>query len=379
MKAVFDGTVVRPPYSGVHLSVLAEMRAVATCLPDLSGCRFLCADVDLAREVRARGGQADPGPRILRQVTARILWQQFVLPRALRRYGAEVLHAFAYTAPRRCPVPYILNVHDLIALERPELCSAANRWHMAWLLPESARRAAKCIVSTRHVAERLRLVLGIPDERIEVVPLGVDAPRFSAPAPWPAASGLPEGRRYLLFVGNLEPKKGVDTLLDAYAACESAGGTDLLVAGRAAWKCSALVRRLRTWRGPGTVHWLGRVPAAELPALMQHARAVVVPSLEEGFGLPVLEAMAAGTPVVHSNHPALIEAAGGAGLAFHVGEPADLAARIDALLADSALCAELIAAGRERAGALPWQRWGERAAAAIAEVARQGGSAPPAR
>jgi len=378
MKVAFDGSVVRPPYAGVQLSVLAEMRAIATGLGDLSGCRFFCHDADFGREVRGRGGKVDPLPNALQRPAARILWQQFVLPRVLRQSGVDVLHALAYTAPRRCPVPYVLNVHDLIALERPELCSVANRLHMRALLPGSARRAAACIVSTRHVAARLQAVLGIPEERIVVLPLGVDVARFSAPAPWPWPLGLPEGRPYVLFVGNLEPKKGVGTLLAGYAACASASRVDLVVAGRAAWKCAGLVRRLRSWQGPGRVRWLGRVPSTELPALMQHAVALVMPSIEEGFGLPVLEAMAAGTPVIHSDHPALVEAAGGAGVAFRTSVAADLAGRFDALLGDAAWRAELVAAGRERAAALPWRRWGEGAVTVLAAAARSGRSTPGA-
>ncbi|NLF17696.1 MAG: glycosyltransferase family 4 protein, partial [Lentisphaerae bacterium] len=251
----------------------------------------------------------------------------------------------------------------------PELCSRLNRLHMRALLPSSVRGAALCIVSTHHVADRLREVLGVPAARLAVVPLGVDAARFGAPAPRPRLPGLPEERPYLLFVGNLEPKKGIDTLLDAYAIAACASRFDLVVAGRAAWRCAGVRRRLLHWPSPGRVHWLGRVTGAALPGLMQHAAVLVQPSLEEGFGMPVLEAMAAGTPVLHSDHPALMEAAGGAGLAFRLGGAADLAGRLDALLGDAPWQAELAAAGRERAAALPWRRWGAAAAGLLKAAA----------
>jgi glycosyltransferase involved in cell wall biosynthesis len=369
MRAVFDGTVVRPPHSGVQLSVLAELRTLAECLGDLSACRFCCGDEALLAEVRSRGGIAVPVPSALRRTVVRVWWQQFVLPRTLRRGGAQVLHALAYTAPLRCPVPYVLNVHDLIALDRPDLCAWDNRWHMRCLLPSSARRAAACIVSTTHVAERLRSRLGVPGNRLHVVPLGVDVERFARPAPAPQRDGLNEGRPYFLFVGNLEPKKDLPTLLDAYAASSVASAADLVVAGRAAWKCTDLVRRLRHWRGPGRVHWLGRVGASELPGLLQHAVALVMPSVEEGFGLPVLEAMAAGTPAVHSDHPALVEAAGGAGLAFARQQPAELARCLAAVATDPGRRRELADAGRARAAQLPWRRWGEGAVALLRQVA----------
>jgi glycosyltransferase involved in cell wall biosynthesis len=372
MQAAFDGSVVRPPYAGVQLSVLAEMQALAAALGDLSGCRFFGADEVLAGAVRARGGRADALPTALQRTVCRVLWQQMVLPRILRREGFGVLHALAYTAPLRCPVPYVLNVHDVIALEHPELCAAGNRWHMRCLLPGSARKAAACIVSTQHVAGRLQACLGIPAERIHVLPLGVDAGRFATPAPRPALAGMEAGRPYLLFVGNLEPKKDVGTLLDAYAACAAAAQVDLVLAGRAAWKCARLVARLRSWQGPGRVCWLGRVPAEALPGLLQHALALVMPSREEGFGMPVLEAMAAGTPVIHSDHPALVEAAGGAGVSFETGSPAALAATLDALYHGPDQRQKLAAAGRARAASLPWQRWGEGAVAVLRQAEGKG-------
>jgi glycosyltransferase involved in cell wall biosynthesis len=372
MRAAFDGSVVRPPHAGVQLSVLAEMRAMAECLGDLSGCRFFGADAALADVVRARGGRADALPAALQRTAWRVLWQQAVLPGIIRREGLQVLHALAYTAPLHCPVPYVLNVHDVIALDRPELCATANRLHMRCLLPPSARRAAACIVSTRHVAERLQDRLGIPAARIHVLPLGVDAAHFAAAAPRPPLECLREGRPYLLFIGNLEPKKDVGTLLDAYAACRAAEHVDLVVAGRAAWTCAEVVARLRPWQGRGRVHWLGRVPGEHLPGLLQHAVALIMPSLEEGFGMPVLEAMAAGTPVIHSDHPALLEAAGGAGMPFGVGNATALAAAIDTLHDDPSRQADLAGAGVARAALVPWRRWGEGAVAILREVLARG-------
>jgi glycosyltransferase involved in cell wall biosynthesis len=372
MRAAFDGSVVRPPYAGVQLSVLAEMRAIAGCLGDLSQCRFFGADGALAAAVRAQGGRADVLPAVLQRTVWRVLWQQFVLPRIIRREGYQVLHALAYTAPWRCPVPYVLNVHDVIALEHPEVCSTANRLHMRCLLPHSARKAAACIVSTQHVAGRLQARLGIPAGRIHVLPLGVDAAHFATPVPRPLLECLREGRPYLLFVGNLKPKKDVGTLLDAYTSCTAAEHVDLVLAGRAAWKCARVVARLRPWQGRGRVHWLGRVSGEELPGLLQHALALIMPSREEGFGLPVLEAMAAGTPVIHSDHPALLETAGGAGVPFRIGAVAELAGAIDALCGDRSRRADLAAAGTARVALLPWRRWGEGAVAVLQRILEEG-------
>jgi glycosyltransferase involved in cell wall biosynthesis len=283
-------------------------------------------------------------------VSRRIPWQQFQLPRLLRAHGAEVLHATAYTAPLRCPVPVVLNVHDIIALEHPELCSRLNVWHMRLLLARSIRRAAVNVTTTRHVADRVQTVLGIPNDRIEVVPLGVDYARFADAGP------VPEQRPYLLFVGNIEPKKGLTTLLDAYARIAGSLKLDLVLVGRPGWKCGDLIERLRSWCGPGRIVLAGRVSDEELVRTYRAAWGFVFPSVCEGFGMPILEAMAAGIPVIHSSHPAVCEVAGPAGLSFPVGDADALAAALRRLHASPAHRQGLIAAGQARAAQFTWER-----------------------
>ena len=365
-RVAWDATVVRPPLSGVHLSVRAELLAMLA-MPEASGGVLFALCPQLRQRAQAAGVEVAAVPNGLRRVAARVLWQQFRLPARLREQGCGVLHATAYTAPLRCPVPVVLNVHDIIALERPELCSRLNAWHMRLLLARSIRRAAVNVATTRHVADRIQAVLGIAAERIEVVPLGVDAERFA-----PDGSPFPERRPYLLFVGNLEPKKGVPVLLDAYARVAGALGIDLVFAGRPGWRCDELVDRLRRWCGPGRIVLAGRVDDDELVRLYRGAWAFAFPSVCEGFGMPVLEAMAAGTPVLHSDHPAVAEVAGDAGLDFPVGDAEALAQAMRRLHGSPALRAELVAAGSERARKLTWQR---RARAVLDLLVAAGGRA----
>ncbi len=364
--AVMDGTVVKPPYTGVQNSVQHE---IAAELRALKGVRCTALSLEDSPVVKlAKQSKADSMeiPAATGSVLKRILWQQTMLPKLLKKIHADVFHAFAYTAPLRCPCPYVLNVHDIISLEHPELCSTLNRWHMRMLLPPSARRASRIIVSTKHVAERVHDVLQIPMKRIAVVPLGVDFQRFSRPLPLPSEYSL--DRPYILFVSNIEPKKDLGTLLDAYDASANDLQADLVIVGRAAWKCAAVVERLKHWNGAGRVKWLDYVPDDVLPALYQHAQLFAMPSVCEGFGMPVLEAMAAGTPVLHSDYPALKEAAGGCGKEFMAGNAQSLAETMKRLWQSPQTLQEMSTAGKEYAGRQTWRRWGEDAASVLQEA-----------
>jgi glycosyltransferase involved in cell wall biosynthesis len=350
VRIAWDATVVRPPLSGVHLSVQAELLAMLG-MPAAAGGVLLSLCPQLRQRAVETGMVVPALPKRIQGVAARILWQQLQLPKLLRAQQAVVLHATAYTAPLRSPVPVVLNVHDIIALEHPELCSRLNVWHMRLLLARSIRRAALNVTTTQHVADRVQAVLDIPADRIEVVPLGVDAARFAG-----ERADSTDTRPYLLFVGNLEPKKGLPVLLDAYARVAGALGIDLVLAGRPGWRCDDLMDRLRGWCGAGRVVLAGRVSDDKLCCLYQNAWAFAFPSVCEGFGMPVLEAMAAGTPVLHSDHAAVLEVAGGAGMAVPVGDAEALAQALRRLHASPDLRRELVAAGRERAGELSWER-----------------------
>ena len=363
---IMDGTVVKPPYTGVQNSVQHEIAAELRALKGVHCTALSLEDSPVAKLAEQGGADSLEIHAATGSVLKRILWQQTMLPKLLKKIHADVFHAFAYTAPLRCPCPYVLNVHDIIALEHPELCSTLNRWHMRMLLPPSARRAARIIVSTKHVAECVHDVLQIPMKRIAVVPLGVDFQRFSRPLPLPSEYGL--DRPYILFVSNIEPKKDLGTLLDAYDASANDLQADLVVVGRAAWKCAAVVERLKHWNGAGRVKWLDYVPDDVLPALYQHAQLFVMPSVCEGFGMPVLEAMAAGTPVLHSDYPALKEAAGGCGKEFMAGNAQSLAETMKRLWQSPQTLQEMSTAGKEYAGHQTWRRWGEDAASVLQEA-----------
>ncbi len=338
MRIALDATVVRPPLTGVHYAVKNEVAALLAG----AGPAWLCLATDpYLRQAARDAGQAAPElTPALRRVWRRVLWQQNALPGLLRREGCDALAALSYTAPRRCPVPCLLQVHDTIALRRPELCSRLNAWHMRTLMPGSIRRAAAVIVSADSVRREVMELLGKPPAQIHVAPLGVD-PIFLGEPPAPLPESLTDEPPFLLAVGTLEPKKGLDVLLDAYARVAATHPLPLVLAGRIGWKSEALAARIRAWSGPGRVIHLGYVDRDRLPALYRAAAALVMASTEEGFGLPVLEAMACGLPVLLTpgcNFPEVVAA--GAGLVVE-RDIAALTAGLRELLPDMDRCAQM--------------------------------------
>jgi len=367
MRVALDGTVVRPPLTGVHYAVRHGLQALLAALPRGSAICY-ATDEDLRAAALAHGHEAPLLPARLRGALARLLWQQTVLPGLLRRAGAEVLFAPAYTAPLRAPVPVVLQLHDLLALRHPELCRQRNVLHLRLLMPPSLRRATALLVSSPPVAADLAALTGRPAKDLHVVPLGVD-PLLLTASPAAPPPGLPAGP-YALCLATLEPKKGVDILLAAWPSVAAAvPEAHLVIAGQAGWRCAPILRTLRALAATGRVTWLGYVPRRAVPGLYDGAATGVVPSRQEGFGLPVLEAMARGCPVVHSDHPVLLSTAGGLGIPFALDDPAALAA---ALIAALTAPPDAAAADRRRAWAAahPWSRWAATVAALLAAVAK---------
>ncbi len=354
-----DGTVIRPPLSGVHYAVKNQIIAL---LRHCSPGQLVCFTLDA--EIRAAAGRAQTGapalPPGLRRVSRRILWQQTALPGRLRRLGCDRLFALAYTAPVKCPVPYALQVHDTIALRRPLLCNRLNALHMRTLMPGSIRRAETIITSSTRVADEVVRIGCVGQAKVHVVPLGVDDIFLADTPPPPLPDAIRELKPYILFVGNIEPKKDLGTLVAAFDKL-AAYEVNLILAGRVGWRCRDVVDRIKAYKGRGTIKRLGYIDRRLLPALYGEAAAFVMPSVEEGFGLPVLEAMACQTPVVHSDHPVLGETANNLGVTFPAGDAEALAACLKEILRSPAGNNE---AARAYAYSRTWDLW----AATIGEI-----------
>ena len=266
------------------------------------------------------------------------------LPRRLRRLGAGLVHT-QYVLPLRTPCPGVVTVHDLSFERRPELMSRTDRLIFRTLVPRAVRRAARVLTVSERTKRDLVTRYGVPPERVVVTPNGVD------PAFHPPSGSEPQGS-YVLAVGAVQRRK------NQFAALEAAEtvGLPLVVVGP--HKDAVLAEKLRR-RG---ARLEGYVDIERLAELYRGAACLVQTSSFEGFGLPIVEAMASGTPVVAVGEPALVEVSGDAAV---VVEEADLAAGIERALAERD---RLVAAGLERARAFTWRAAAERTLAVYREI-----------
>ena len=280
--------------------------------------------------------------------------------------GGDSVHAPTPMAPPgpRCGRGLVVTVHDTVPWTHPQtLTRRGARWHRR-VVGRAARRADALVVPTAAVAAELPRYLPHPARmqvggRMHVVGHGPTPAVVTAHEPGCAhdvAARLDLPRRYALAIGTLEPRKGIDVLLDALA---SPHGPDvpLVLVGQRGWGgVDPEVAARQAGLAPGRLRILGRITDAELAVVLHRAAVLAAPSRAEGFGLPVLEAMAAGVPVVHSDVAALVEVTGGAGLTVPRDDPAGLAAALRAVLADRGTAEAMIAAGRWRARQFSWER-----------------------
>ncbi len=317
------------------------------------------------------------GPRVLPVLPRALVaaWQAGV-PLWPGGPDGVAVHAPTPLAPPRAGRGRSLSVtvHDTVPWTHPEtLTPRGVRWHRA-VIRRAAARADALVVPTAAVAADLATRVPCRTAPV-VVPHGTTA--LTAPRPAPDGLVLPD--RYVLAVGTLEPRKGLDVLVRAMAALADGGPADvpLVVVGRPGWG-ETDPGRLAAEAGlaPHRLRPLGPLDDAGLATVLAGASALAVPSRAEGFGLPVVEAMAAGVPVVHSDAPALVEVAGGAGLVCPRGDADALAARLREVLADPERARHLAEAGRRRARRFSWRRAAE-AVWALHRRDRTGRRIPP--
>ncbi len=280
--------------------------------------------------------------------------EQWAMPRRLRKIAPSLLHVPHFNIPLAYPGPLVVTIHDVIHLLFPQFSRARfAAVYARFMLSRVAARTA-LVMADSECTKRDLVRFGFSDKKIRVVPLAVDG-RFRPVDPAEAAKrvgryGLTPG--YLLYVGNLRPIKNIPRLVEAYALLRRRRPDvpPLVLAGR-----DQMSRESAAWRSDPSIKFPGEIASEDLPALYSAAGLFVFPSLYEGFGLPPLEAMACGCPVVASGAGSLPEVLGDAALTVDPDDAGSIADGMERALTDSGLRADLSRRGREQAGRFSWR------------------------
>lgn len=319
------------------------------------------SDMDFLAYVNQSGSAALEGLR--RRVTrwpthqplVRILWEQFALPMWARWDSLRLLHGLAFVLPVVRPCPAVVTVYDLSFARFPQFFHGANAAYLRLFTRLACRAAERVIAISESTRRDIAQLYGIPLARIDLARPGVDPifcplPREQVQA-FRQQRGLPE--TFILHVGTLEPRKNHLKLLEALARLST---FHLFCIGGQGWGYEAIYAAVERLNLKERVTFVGYAPAQELPLWYNAATLLAYPSLYEGFGMPVLEAMACGTPVITSNLSALPEAAGEAGMLVSPHDTEELAAAIHRLLSDADLRRQLSQAGLAHAAKFTWER-----------------------
>jgi len=310
----------------------------------------------------------------------RIAWEQLAAPLALRRERVDVLHGMAFVAPWLSPCPTVITVLDLSFLRFPAAFKAFKRTYLGLMTRLSVRRAAKVIAISESTRQDVIDLLGVPAERVERIYCGADPGYRPLPTGEVSAfrreKGLPP--RFVLFLGTIEPRKNVTRLIEAFAALIAAeprqmAGVPLILAGGRGWLSEPIYARVEELGLGDRVRFVGYVPEEQKALWYNAATCFCYPSLYEGFGLPPLEAMACGVPVVTSSVSSLPEVVGDAGLTV---DPLDRAALCEALrraLFDRDLRADLAVRGPARAQRFTWSEAARKTADIYRRVGEEAG------
>jgi len=306
-------------------------------------------DLDLIligrRGDRERWTQAASGARLVSAAPAqrpiRLAWEQLALPGLVRRLDASVHHGPHYTMPELSSVPMVVTVHDLSFFEAPQWHDRSKVVLFKRAIRVAARRATAVVCPSRATADQLARWCRV-DAELFVAHHGVDAERFGPHEAEPGADAailgridarLGGGQPYLVFVGTLEPRKDVPSLVQAFHRVADRHPEALLVlAGGDGWGASAVDQAIAATSTGQRVVRTGYVADAVIPVLLRSAVAAVYPALYEGFGLPALEALSCGTPLITTSGTAMEEVAGDAATLVSPGDVAGLAEALDAVL-----------------------------------------------
>jgi glycosyltransferase involved in cell wall biosynthesis len=304
------------------------------------GLTLVARHGDEERWHRLAGGAAVRGAVPMAR-PARLAFEQLRLSSVLRSVGVQVHHGPHYTMPARSPVPCAVTIHDCTFFDHPEWHLRSKATFFRRAIRRAARHAGVLLCVSQVTEDRLRACC---DVRVPVVvaPHGVDHERFTprAPVEQPdravlGALGVPVDRPVVAFIGTLEPRKGLVPLIGAFDVLARRHPDAVLVlGGQTGWGMAETERALAAARHPERIVRTGYLPHEAVPALLRQASVVAYPALEEGFGLPALEALACGAPLVTTEGTAMAEMAGGAALLVPPGDATGLAAALETVLGE---------------------------------------------
>lgn len=299
----------------------------------------------------------------------RILWEQLAWPLLTKRQGINLLHSMAFVTPLVAPCPTVVTVYDLSFIHFPERFPSWQRRYLTSQTRRSINQAQQVIAISEASRQDIHQVFNVPLHKVTAVQPGVDTTYRPLPAAdihaFRKQNKLPE--RFILHVGTLQPRKNIPVLLEALARL---GRPDLhlVLVGGKGWLYDDIFRQVTVLGLEQQVHFPGYVDDEQLPLWYNAAELLVLPSVYEGFGLPILEAMACGTPVVAAATSSLPEAGGEAARYFAPEDAAELADQLATVLDQPQVAAEMRERGLQQAARFSWARAGRETAAVYQQV-----------
>jgi glycosyltransferase involved in cell wall biosynthesis len=294
----------------------------------------------------------------------RLTWEQTVFPRLIREMGLDLLHSPHYTMPLFCPVPTVVTFHDMTYFIYPEKHTLAKRYFFPWMMRRSSRRADKIIADSESTRQDAIRFVKVPPDKITTVHLGYNE-IFRQITDQEMLQEIEQQYhlpdRFVFYAGAFEPRKNVPLLLNAFEQIASKhADLHLVVTGGTGWNNQETLAQIDRMQSKDRIIRLGHIPHADLPAIFNLAEVFVYPSLYEGFGLPPLEGLACGTPVITTNISSMPEVVGNAGILVPPDEEAALVQAMTDVLTDDDLRQRLSAAGPVRAANFTWRHTAEK-------------------